>query len=143
MGIAEQNMISVAAGLASAGLIPFAATFAAYVALLGCEQIRTDCAYTGMPVRILGHHSGMSLGFYGPATTRLEDLAIMRSIADLTVVCAADANQLRAILRASLTHQGRHVHSPRPGPGSRSLRKRAPARFSPRKSSKNPGGKQT
>jgi transketolase len=106
LGIAEQNMISVAAGLASTGLIPFAATFAAYVALLGCEQIRTDCAYTGMPVRILGHHSGMSLGFYGTSHHSLEDLAIMRSIADLTVVCAADAGQLRAILRASLTHQG-------------------------------------
>lgn len=106
VGIAEQNMISIAAGLASAGLIPFAATFAAYVALLGCEQIRTDCAYTGMPVRILGHHSGMSLGFYGTSHHSLEDLAIMRSIADLTVVCAADASQLRAILRASLTHKG-------------------------------------
>jgi transketolase len=106
MGVAEQNMISVAAGMASAGLIPYAATFAAYVALLGCEQIRTDCAYTGMPVRILGHHSGMSLGFYGTSHHSLEDLAIMRSIADLTVVCAADASQLRSILRASLSHPG-------------------------------------
>jgi transketolase len=106
MGVAEQNMISVAAGLASAGLLPYAATFAAYVALLGCEQIRTDCAYTGMPVRLLAHHSGMSLGFYGTSHHALEDLAIMRSIAGLTVVCAADASQLRAILRASLTHPG-------------------------------------
>lgn len=106
MGVAEQNMISVAAGMASAGLIPYAATFAAYVALLACEQIRTDCAYTGMPVRVLGHHSGMSLGFYGTSHHSLEDLAIMRSIADLTVVCAADASQLRSILRASLDHPG-------------------------------------
>jgi transketolase len=106
MGVAEQNMISVAAGMASAGLLPFAATFAAYAALLGCEQIRTDCAYTGMPVRILAHHSGMSLGFYGTSHHSLEDLAIMRAIADLTVVCAADASQLRAILRASLRHPG-------------------------------------
>ena len=58
MGVAEQNMISIAAGMASTGLIPYAATFAAYVALLACEQIRTDCAYPGMPVRILAHHSG-------------------------------------------------------------------------------------
>jgi transketolase len=106
LGIAEQNMVSVAAGLASAGLLPYAATFAAYLALLGCEQIRTDCAYTGMPVRLLAHHSGMSLGFYGTSHHSLEDLAIMRSIAELTVVCAADASQLRAILRASLTHPG-------------------------------------
>ena len=106
LGVAEQNMISVAAGMAAAGLLPYAATFAAYLALLGCEQIRTDCAYTGMPVRLLAHHSGMSLGFYGTSHHALEDLAIMRSIAELTVVCAADASELRAILRASLTHPG-------------------------------------
>ena len=104
VGVAEQNMISIAAGMAAAGLMPYAATFAAYVALLACEQIRTDCAYPGMPVRILGHHSGMSLGFYGTSHHSLEDLGIMRTIAGLTVVCAADANQLRAILRASLDH---------------------------------------
>ncbi|MGO8957394.1 MAG: transketolase family protein [Streptosporangiaceae bacterium] len=106
VGVAEQNMVSIAAGMASAGLMPFAATFAAYVALLACEQIRTDCAYPGMPVRILAHHSGMSLGFYGTSHHSLEDLGIMRTIAGLTVVCAADANQLRAILRASLHHPG-------------------------------------
>ncbi len=106
VGVAEQNMVSIAAGMASAGLMPFAATFAAYVALLACEQIRTDCAYPGLPVRVLGHHSGMSLGFYGTSHHSLEDLGIMRTIAGLTVVCAADANQLRAILRASLDHPG-------------------------------------
>jgi transketolase len=106
VGVAEQNMVSIAAGMAAAGLMPFAATFAAYMALLACEQIRTDCAYPGMPVRILAHHSGMSLGFYGTSHHSLEDIGIMRTIAGLTVLCAADANQLRAILRASLSHPG-------------------------------------
>jgi len=106
VGVAEQNMVSIAAGLASTGLVPFAATFAAYLALLACEQIRTDCAYTGMPVRLLAHHSGMSLGYYGTSHHALEDLGIMRSIAELTVVCAADANELRAILRRSLDRPG-------------------------------------
>jgi transketolase len=106
VGVAEQNMVSIAAGLASTGLIPFAATFAAYLALLACEQVRTDCAYTGMPVRLLGHHSGMSLGYYGTSHHALEDIAITRAIADLTVICAADANQLRAILRRSLDWPG-------------------------------------
>ena len=106
VGVAEQNMVSIAAGMASSGLLPFAATFAAYLALLACEQVRTDCAYTGMPVRLLGHHSGMSLGYYGTSHHALEDIAITRAIADLTVVCAADANQLRAILRLSLDHPG-------------------------------------
>ena len=106
MGVAEQNMISVAAGMAASGLRPYLSTFAAYVALLGCEQIRTDLAYPGLPVRILAHHSGMSLGYYGTSHHSLEDLSAMRAIADLTVVCAADANQLRAILRASLDLAG-------------------------------------
>jgi transketolase len=106
LGVAEQNMVSVAAGMASSGLIPFVSTFAAYLALLACEQIRTDCAYTEMPVRFLAHHSGMSLGFYGTSHHSLEDLAIMRAIAGMTVVCAADANELRAILRISIDWPG-------------------------------------
>ena len=106
VGVAEQNMVSIAAGMAATGLVPFAATFAAYLALLACEQVRTDCAYTGMPVRLLGHHSGMSLGYYGTSHHSLEDIAVTRAIADLAVVCAADANQLRAILRRSLEWPG-------------------------------------
>lgn len=106
VGIAEKNMITVAAGMAASGCIPFAATFSSFAALLGCEQIRTDCAYPHLPVRIVGHHSGMSMGFYGTSHHSLEDLGIMRTIADLTVVCASDANQLRAILRASLHWDG-------------------------------------
>ena len=105
-GIAEKNMITAAAGMASCGQIPYAATFAAFSAILCAEQIRTDCAYTRMPVRVLGHHSGISMGFYGTSHHALEDLGMMRSIADLTVVCATDANHLRAVLRASLDHQG-------------------------------------
>ena len=105
-GIAEKNMLTAAAGMASCGTIPFAATFASFCALLGAEQIRTDCAYPRMPVRAIGHHSGISMGFYGTSHHSLEDLAITRAIADLTVVCVADANQLRAVLRASLDHPG-------------------------------------
>jgi transketolase len=106
MGIAEKNMITAAAGMASCGYVPFAATFASFAALLGCEQIRTDCAYPRMPVRVVGHHSGMSMGFYGTSHHSLEDLGIMRTIADLTVVCATDENHLRAVLRASMDHPG-------------------------------------
>ena len=105
-GIAEKNMITTAAGMASAGLVPYAATFAAFCAILCAEQIRTDCAYTDLPVRVLGHHSGMSMGFYGTSHHALEDLAMMRTIAGLTVVCTTDANHLRAVLRASLDHPG-------------------------------------
>lgn len=106
MGIAEKNMVTAAAGLASVGFMPFVGTFASFAALLCFEQIRTDCAYPGMPVRVLGHHSGMSLGFYGTSHHALEDLAALRSVANLTVACAADSNQLRAMLRASLDVPG-------------------------------------
>jgi transketolase len=105
-GIAERNMITAAAGMASCGMIPYVATFASFCAILCAEPIRTDCAYPRMPVRIIGHHSGISMGFYGTSHHSLEDLGMMRSIAELTIVCAADANQLRAILRASVDHPG-------------------------------------
>lgn len=105
-GIAERNMITAAAGMASCGLVPYVATFASFCGILAAEAIKTDCAYPRMPVRILGHHSGISMGFYGTSHHATEDLGMMRTIADLTVVCAADANQLRAILRASVDHPG-------------------------------------
>jgi transketolase len=106
LGIAERNMMTIAAGMASCGMITYAATFASFCVILGAEQAKTDCAYTGMKVRLIGHHSGMSMGFYGTSHHALEDLAITRTIADLTVVCATDANHLRAVLRASVEHPG-------------------------------------
>ncbi|MEV7289890.1 transketolase C-terminal domain-containing protein [Streptomyces sp. NPDC093252] len=106
LGIAEKGMITTAAGIASCGYVPFAATFASFSALLCAEQIRTDCAYPRMPVRIVGHHSGMSMGFYGTSHHALEDLGVLRTFADLTVVCATDENHLRAVLRASVDHPG-------------------------------------
>jgi transketolase len=105
-GIAEKNMITAAAGMASCGLLPYAATFAAFSGILAAEQIRTDCAYPDLPVRIVGTHSGISMGFYGTSHHATEDLGMMRTIAHLTVVCATDANHLRAVLRASLDHPG-------------------------------------
>ena len=105
-GIAEKNMITAAAGMASCGLIPYVATFASFASILGAEQIRTDCAYPRMPVRIIGTHSGMSMGFYGSSHHALEDLGMLRCMADLTVICATDANHLRAVLRASVDHPG-------------------------------------
>ncbi len=106
LGIAEKNMLTIAAGMASCGMVAYAATFGSFCAILGAEQAKTDCAYPGMKVRLIGHHSGMSMGFYGTSHHALEDLAITRTIADLTVICATDANHLRAILRASVDHAG-------------------------------------
>jgi transketolase len=105
-GISEQNMVSAAAGLATTGFTPYVATFASFLALLCCEQIRTDLAYTGLPVRLIGHHSGITLGFYGTSHHATEDLAIMRSIAGLGVVAPADTTALAAALRATVDHEG-------------------------------------
>lgn len=100
-GISEQNMVSAAAGMAASGMKPYVATFASFLALLCCEQIRMDVAYCGLPVRLIGHHAGISLGFYGTSHHATEDLAIMRSIADLMVIAPSDGNQLKAAIRAT------------------------------------------
>lgn len=100
-GISEQNMVSAAAGMATAGAMPFVATFASFLALLCCEQIRMDVAYTKLPVRLIGHHTGIALGFYGTSHHATEDISTMRALAGLTVVSPADGPQLRAAIRAS------------------------------------------
>lgn len=106
-GISEQNMVSAAAGLAAVGYMPFVATFASFVGLLCCEQIRMDVAYTRLPVRLVGHHTGISLGFYGTSHHATEDISTTRAIAGLTVVSPADGPQLAAAVKAS-------VHWPEP-----------------------------
>lgn len=101
-GISEQNMVSAAAGLATTGLMPFVATFASFLALLCCEQIRMDVAYCRQRVRLIGHHTGISLGFYGTSHHATEDIGTLRSIAGLTIVSPSDDVQLSAALRASV-----------------------------------------
>jgi transketolase len=103
-GISEQNMVSVAAGLATTGMMPFVATFASFIGLLTCEQIRMDVAYCAQPVRLVGHHTGISMGFYGTSHHATEDIGTMRSIADLTIVSPADGPQFEAAIRASAEH---------------------------------------
>lgn len=101
-GISEQNMVSAAAGLATTGKMPFVATFASFMGLLCCEQIRMDVAYTKLPVRLIGHHTGISLGFYGTSHHATEDISTMRAIAGLTIVSPADGPQLAAAIKASV-----------------------------------------
>jgi transketolase len=106
VGIAEQNMVSMAAGLAACGFIPYVSTFASFASLLCAEQLRTDLAYPAMPVRVLAHHAGIAMGFYGTSHHATEDLALTRAMAGMTVVSAADANALRALLRATVDVPG-------------------------------------
>ncbi|WP_434288818.1 transketolase family protein [Celeribacter sp. SCSIO 80788] len=103
-GISEQNMVSAAAGMATTGMIPYVATFASFIGLLTCEQIRMDVAYCAQPVRLIGHHTGISMGFYGTSHHATEDISTMRAIADLTVVSPSDGAQFRQLLRQSATY---------------------------------------
>jgi transketolase len=95
-------MVSAAAGLATVGYMPFVATFASFLGLLCCEQVRMDVAYCRQPVRLIGHHTGISLGFYGTSHHATEDIAAMRAIAGLTVISPADGPTLAAAIRASV-----------------------------------------
>jgi transketolase len=103
-GISEQNMVTAAAGLATCGMMPFVASFASFLGLLCCEQIRMDVAYSAQPVRLIGHHTGISLGFYGTSHHATEDIGTMRSIADLAIVSPSDGPQLVAAIKASATY---------------------------------------
>lgn len=106
VGIAEQNMMSIGAGLASCGHQTWVSTFASFASLLCAEHLRTDMAYPQLPVRILAHHAGISMGFYGTSHHAVEDIAVTRSIAGMTVMAPCDAASLRACVRATLDEPG-------------------------------------
>ncbi len=106
VGIAEQNLFGIAAGLAKAGLIPFASTMAVFACLRGGEQVRTDIAYQNLPVRIIATHAGISFGHAGTTHHCTEDLAIMRSIANMTVICPADGIETSKAVQACIEVPG-------------------------------------
>lgn len=89
-GIAEQNMMGAAAGMARSGLHPYVSVYAIFAALRALEFVRTDIAYPKLPVRICVSHSAISLGQAGPTHNSLEDLAVMRAIPNMTVLVPAD-----------------------------------------------------
>jgi len=106
VGIAEQNMFGIAAGLAKTGLIPFVSTMAVFACLRAGEQVRTDIAYQNLPVKIIATHAGISFGHAGTTHHCTEDLAIMRSIANMTVICPADGIETSKAVRACLDIKG-------------------------------------
>ena len=106
LGIAEHNMVTAAAGLATIGFVPYVATFASFLGLLCCEQIRTDLAYPNLPVRMIAHHAGISLGYYGTSHHATEDIGIMRSIANVKIVCPVDTVSLEQALRQTVSVEG-------------------------------------
>ncbi len=95
VGIAEQNMIGISAGLATTGKIPFASTFAMFAAGRAYDQIRNSVAYPNLNVKICGTHAGVTVGEDGATHQMLEDLSLMRSIPNMTVLCTSDDVQTR------------------------------------------------
>lgn len=106
MGIAEGNMVGVAAGLAAAGKKPFANSFAMFAAGRAFEQVRNSVAYPGLNVVVVGSHGGLSVGEDGATHQCCEDLAIMRAIPNMTVVCPCDGNEMRLAVKALLDQDG-------------------------------------
>ena len=90
VGIAEQNMVSIAAGLAHEGMIPFTYTFAAFHAMRSCEQVRTDVFYNEQNVKVIGTHCGVSTGQAGSTHFALEDIAILRGMPKSVVLVPSD-----------------------------------------------------
>ncbi len=106
MGIAEGNMVGVAAGLAACGKKPFVNSFAMFSAGRAWEQVRNSVAYPGLNVKVIGSHGGLSVGEDGATHQCIEDLAIMRAIPNMTVLCPCDGNEMRAAVKALLAYDG-------------------------------------
>jgi transketolase len=105
-GIAEANMVGIAAGLAASGKIPFAASFAAFIVNKGFEQLRVLAAYPHVNVKIVGTHSGISIGEDGPSQMAVEDLSLACSLPGFTVLSPADEVSMQALVRAAAAHAG-------------------------------------
>lgn len=106
MGIAEGNMMSVAAGLASCGKIVFASSFAMFAAGRAFEQIRNSIGYTKLNVKIGATHAGISVGEDGGSHQCLEDIALMRTIPDMVIINPADDIEAQQAVKAAIDHQG-------------------------------------
>lgn len=105
-GIAEGNMMSVAAGIATTGKIPFASTFAIFASGRAWEQVRNSIGYPNLNVKIGATHAGITVGEDGATHQANEDLALMRTIPGMTVICPADATEAYAATEAALLHKG-------------------------------------
>ena len=105
-GIAEGNMMSIAAGFAAAGMIPFASSFAMFAVGRAYEQIRNSIGYPHLNVKICASHAGISVGEDGASHQCLEDIELMRGIPGMVVMCPADYIEAKACVRAAAEHDG-------------------------------------
>ena len=105
-GIAEANMIGVAAGLSTMGLVPFASTFAMFAAGRAFEQVRNSIGYPHLNVKIGATHAGITVGEDGATHQCNEDVALMRTIPGMTVIVPADDVEAKAAVEAAINHEG-------------------------------------
>ncbi len=105
-GIAEQNMIGVAAGLAASGKIPFVSTFSIFASGRAWEQIRNTVSVCNLNVKIVVTHSGISVGPDGVSHQSLEDIALMRTIPEMVVIVPCDAPEAVAAVKAAIDYKG-------------------------------------
>ena len=106
MGIAESNLLGTSAGLAAAGKIPFASTFAIFAVGRAFEQIRNSIAYPKLNVKIAATHSGITVGEDGGSHQAVEDVAIMRAVPNMVVLVPADGEETRQVVLAAAKYYG-------------------------------------
>jgi transketolase len=109
IGVAEQNLVTVASGMANVGKIPFITSYATFSPGRNWEQIRTTVCINDMPVKIIGCHAGLTVGPDGATHQALEDVAIMRTLPNMTVIVPADMHQAYAATRA-IAQTGKPVY---------------------------------
>ncbi|MCC8022189.1 MAG: transketolase family protein [Clostridiales bacterium] len=106
VGIAEQNMFGMAAGMAKNGLTPFASTFAVFATLRSLDQVHTDICYMDLPVKIIATHAGTSFGQAGSTHHAIEDMACMRSMVNMKVICPCDGIETYHAVKAAYDTPG-------------------------------------
>ncbi|GMB01724.1 transketolase family protein [Pelosinus sp. IPA-1] len=106
VGIAEQNLMGIGAGLAASGKIPFVSTFAMFAAGRAFEQIRNSICYPKLNVKIAATHAGLTVGEDGASHQSIEDISLMRSIPNMTVIVPADAEETRKAVAYAATYDG-------------------------------------
>lgn len=110
VGIAEQNMIGIASGLAMAGFIPFVSSFAPFITMRAAEQVRMDMGYMGLNVKAVGIGSGLSMGFLGNSHFGLEDISVIKAIHGISIYSPADCGELvKTLLHAANTQEPCYV----------------------------------
>ncbi|MDB4581525.1 transketolase family protein [Draconibacterium sp.] len=106
VGIAEQNLFGIAAGMAKTGLLPFVSTMAAFASMRAAEQVRTDICYQNLNVKIIATHGGVAFASAGTTHHATEDVAIMRSFANMTVIVPADGIETANAVKAAVNYPG-------------------------------------